>query len=804
MRRIALALILCAWCASSWPAATLASDAQTRAELLRNARFWEHRQRDDLAAAALEKLLKVSPDDAEAVLALGLIRLRENKLPETQQWVQRLQRVRPNSREAQQLADAYRIQTRDRLPWATARRLAQSGRTDEAIAVLQKLFPKGAPPDALGLEYYRIIGRRMDGRAQALSGLRQLAEQHPEYPRYRETLKELLAHHASTMPSQMTRGTRLPSRASESPATHEVAAALRADGERALAQGHHSAALKQLSAALDMTPEDPWLRLALAKLYLQLGLPDEARDLMQKGVRSQPRDDDTRYAQALLLMSVDREDEALQAIAAVPVARRTDGMRGLQRRAQVAQVRRLLATGQTGAARTQVQTLLQAAPQDVELWVQAGRVELADHHYERAREYFERARSLDQARPTADLASVPTAAAAELDALNRRREGFIAAGPQMRSKPGDPGISDLRSLEVPVELVVPWGYEGHVLAHADTVRIDAGTLPAVYNDAAFYGKVQALGPASLARFPNGAPQQATGVALGLGYENDDWRFDLGTTPIGFPVLDVVGGIKYSGKLAGFDYSADLARRPLTSSLLAYAGAHDPATGAVWGGVRSNGLSVWAGRDFFERLGLSFSGGAQLLQGRNVPVNTYLSFRTAVDWQFVDAPNTQLFAGAALSYWHYSQNLSGYTFGQGGYYSPQSYVALSLPLDWRGRLGDFSYRLRPAVSYSVSRTDDSPFYPGDAALQQQAMGSPLPPGYTRPVHDGGSGAGIGYSLKVALEYHLLPDYFVGVSYDMDRSEYYAPNVGMVYLRHTFDDWTRPVPVPPRPPKAYSDF
>lgn len=30
-------------------------------------------------------------------------------------------------------------------------------------------------------------------------------------------------------------------------------------------------------------------------------------------------------------------------------------------------------------------------------------------------------------------------------------------------------------------------------------------------------------------------------------------------------------------------------------------------------------------------------------------------------------------------WHYDKDLSGYTSGQGGYYSPQEYVSFALPV-----------------------------------------------------------------------------------------------------------------------------
>jgi tetratricopeptide (TPR) repeat protein len=1036
-------LIFVALC-SALPA--LAAGDPAHQALLQSARLWELRQRDDLAAAALEKLLLVNPTDVDTILALGLLRIHENKMEQANNLVDRLQKLQPGGDTARQLADAYRVATRDRLKMATVRRLAQSNQTPAAIKAIRELFPDGAPPAELGIEYFQLIGQSPESKGEARQGLTNLTKQYPEDPRYRLALAKFLSREETTraeakrlvaalerdpeadqeqVKAVEQRVERKVSSQANPNSSEQRAARLRKEGDAALADDQERLALMKLDAALSLNPNDPWLRFSLAKLYLRLGLPSEARSLMAQGVTRAPKDADALYAQALMLSSLDDEAAALASLEKIPVLERSAGMMDMEARlrvglwrkqaqqlaasgdaagaqnlleaaaahvgknpmlvgglaqswvelgqadrgaalmrarlgdptaahgdallewaeflnrlpddvqlesllprlqsevaassdaaetvkklqtsillrkvyrlrdigqydqalvaldaplqqqpenarlldargevlassgdgaravaiyrelvkrnpgdlnlllsyawslrlngereassrvlddvqqraassdvsTQLSLVRQRLSLDQPDRARQLVQNLLKIAPQNPSVLVQAGRVESAERNYELAMDYFRRARALEERLPPR-LApgQTQTAAEEEIGRLEQRRDGFITAGLNPRDKPGDPGVSQFKEMEIPVELVVPVGYEAHLFAHLDTVRLDAGTLPAVYNDAAFYGKVQAFGPASLANFPNGSEQKADGVAIGLGYETDSMRVDLGSTPIGFPVVDVVGGVKYYGSWGAADYSVDLSRRPVTSSLLAYAGARDPVTGAVWGGVRSSGLDTRIARDF-GRLGTAFSAGFHRLSGRNVKDNNYLSARGVVDWLFINREDTRLSVGLALAHWRYSENLSGYTFGQGGYYSPQTYTSVSLPVDWRGRWGRWSYRLRPGVSFSQSTTKDSPFYPTSNALQTMAETSPLPPGYTRPVFDGGSGTGVGYSLKAALEYQVLPDYFLGASYDIDRSQYYAPNSTLIYFRHVFQDWTRPVPYPPRPPRSYADF
>ncbi len=114
----------------------------------------------------------------------------------------------------------------------------------------------------------------------------------------------------------------------------------------------------------------------------------------------------------------------------------------------------------------------------------------------------------------------------------------------------------------------------------DTVNVHAGTLP--FSDPAAlqqYGKIQALGTPSA----NSPSQVDKGVTLALGYENDSLRVDIGSTPLGFAVHHVVVGIKLRHSFDPVYAFLDLSKRPVTSSLVSYAGARDPFSGEVWGG-----------------------------------------------------------------------------------------------------------------------------------------------------------------------------------------------------------------------------
>jgi hypothetical protein len=343
---------------------------------------------------------------------------------------------------------------------------------------------------------------------------------------------------------------------------------------------------------------------------------------------------------------------------------------------------------------------------------------------------------------------------------------------------------------------MPRGYDGHHFLHVDQVRLDAGPLPPSAQDAAGYGQVAAWPEAAYPAAP-GTPR-GDGANVGFGYRGRGVEWDVGAIGIGMPVTNLVGGIARSEWREDFSWRAELSRRPLTGSLLSYAGVRDPITGQAWGGVVATGVSgrvsrPWAG------YGTSLSAGYALLQGRNVRDNTRLQLRAAIDRDVLRTPHQTVNVGAALSWWSYARDLSEFTWGHGGYYSPRRYLSLSLPVEWGGRKGAFTWLLRGSVSVSRSASRASDYYPGSPALQAQAVAQ----GHA-PVYAGGGSSGFGRSLRVAVEYQATPNWALGAQLSLDRSAYYAPTTLALYLRFALDPVRMAPPERPRPVQPYSGF
>lgn len=295
-----------------------------------------------------------------------------------------------------------------------------------------------------------------------------------------------------------------------------------------------------------------------------------------------------------------------------------------------------------------------------------------------------------------------------------------------------------------------------------------------------------------------------GVAFGLGWQNEQWRVDIGTTPKGFLLDDWVGGILYQSSFDDVSYDVELRRRALTNSLLSFAGMEDVTLDKRWGGVIQQGLTLGAYYD----LGLDYGFWSTLdyhqFSGLNVKDNDRLRAMGGGYYRLYQANDLELSVGTNLMYWGYAYNLSEETFGHGGYYSPQSYYGVSVPVTldgvWRDKL---VYRVKLGVGYSVSETEAIDFFPNNPELQQQAW-QLVEERSEEPVFLGSKDKGVSYNVQGIAEYHFEQHWILGLSLSLDRAELYEPNYAQLYLKYKFNPIIRPLSLGPRPIIPYVNF
>ena len=215
------------------------------------------------------------------------------------------------------------------------------------------------------------------------------------------------------------------------------------------------------------------------------------------------------------------------------------------------------------------------------------------------------------------------------------------------------------------------------------------------------------------------------------------------------------------------------------------------------GVTLNGSRELSRHDFYVRLGY------YALAGRNVPGNTDVELRAGYDWFALARGTQRLTIGNTLTAWHYERNQRFESYGQGGYYSPQAYLALALPAQWSGTRGLWSWRLRAAVAWSSTREDDALYHPTSTALQAAAAAQAAANGLAPPVHAGGHGGGFSLAAAGSVECNVADGWALGARFQVDRSEDYSPDTIGLWVRYRFggsgEPWSRP-----RAPRVYAYY
>ena len=512
--------------------------------------------------------------------------------------------------------------------------------------------------------------------------------------------------------------------------------------------------------------------------------------------------------------------------------------------------------GDTSGARTTINDLISRYPKNTDLLLQAGRLAQSDNQYNRAMSYYKRAlqpaettksdekstpsdttlnltpdnpaltdaNTLNKVAPaltnTSESSKIYQRALATdtvkgqavtspavsdieqaMDSIRALRSPKIETGLDIETKTSGSGTSTYNATEIPVLARFPIGYEAHGTVQVDRVNIDAGTLSPALADASLFGTIRSYlyVPPVQTLTPS-----ASGTSIALGYEEQSFKADIGKIGLGFPVSNTVGGMGYGGAFGRLSYSLNLSRRPYTGTLLSYAGAKDPITGNYWGGVTNTGVSLYLSTtltnsvlgDFNLSSGMNYG----LLRGQNVLNNDRVSLSATIDHDIYASDDMLLNLGLNMTYMSFSKNENFYTYGHGGYYSPQSSIQLGIPFELTGRADMLTYQLQAGVTYAKTQEDTALYYPTDPALQAMAAAAG-----TLPVtYNGGSGGGFGYNLLAASEYRATPNFIFGGRFSMNRSAYYAPNSFFFYLRYVFKPETGEVSMRPNPVIPYSQY
>ncbi len=279
----------------------------------------------------------------------------------------------------------------------------------------------------------------------------------------------------------------------------------------------------------------------------------------------------------------------------------------------------------------------------------------------------------------------------------------------------------------------------------------------------------------------------SGAGLALSYENGSVSMDVGSTPLGFEETNVVGGISWRPQISentSLAFTAE--RRAVKDSVLSYAGAHDAYSGDTWGGVVRTGGRAGVNYDT-DAGGLYADIGAYRYTGHNVADNQSYELSLGGYARPVNNERRQLQTGVHVSAMAFDDDLSHFTYGHGGYFSPQDYVSVAFPINYRENVSDQltlgGYIAPGFQSYS---TDDSDYFPTDPEFQ--ALMDVFADLGATPAsrYSGESESGVGLSLGGAMEYRMTPDLSLGGRVDFNSFGDYNDTSASVFMNYIFGE------------------
>ncbi len=345
----------------------------------------------------------------------------------------------------------------------------------------------------------------------------------------------------------------------------------------------------------------------------------------------------------------------------------------------------------------------------------------------------------------------------QLAALESRYSPYTGGGGYLDSHTGTQGFDRLQRFEAATEASTVVNDSVRFTVVTQPVLLESGVPDSTSN----YRFGTGL------RLP-GTDQFAGGYAGELQVATKFVQGSVGYSPVNFPVGNFLGSLAVEPGNGSFALRAY--RENVKDTLLSYAGIKDPATGDVWGGVVATGGTL----KFTHGTGLSgfyASLDGQLLTGRNVASNSRISGGTGAYFQVFADKYGALKVGANLTVMHYARNERYFTYGQGGYFSPNAFLLMNAPITWEGAtLHRVSYTINGSLG--VQTFQDDPAMAGSLLVGNGAQ----------------SVTGASYDLHARLAYHLNQHWIVEGFVDANNARDYTNTAAGFGVRYM----VRPVP------------
>lgn len=398
---------------------------------------------------------------------------------------------------------------------------------------------------------------------------------------------------------------------------------------------------------------------------------------------------------------------------------------------------------------------------------------------------------IDTLRGPVATGSAPLGSRIESDLAQAQREAAarLEGGLAVRARSGEDGSSRLTEISAHGTLASTTLGQGRLSATVTPVALSAGTPS---GDGAqrvganpLIAGIQVASNAKQITLPPQRARSAAGVAVALAYDSKSVHADVGSTPVGFRNTNVSAGVTFTPQVGPMTFKAGVEQRPVTDSLLSYAGDEDTTvTGQHSGPVIRQQATVGAAGEF-GRLGLYADLAGKRFSGENVPSNSAFETNFGGYFRAIDNDDGErLQIGLNLNLQGYDRNLRFFTLGHGGYFSPQQFVAASVPITYSLRRDKWWLDLNIAPGMQSYREDRAPIFASDAALQGRMIALAAQNAAISAFYPSASRSGFGIAGYLRAEYQITPLTIAGGMIQFDTFGRYSESIVSLYVKQLF--------------------
>ncbi len=364
-------------------------------------------------------------------------------------------------------------------------------------------------------------------------------------------------------------------------------------------------------------------------------------------------------------------------------------------------------------------------------------------------------------------------AEAQLQQLQGSMSSWLGTTPYINHRSGTQGVEQMQDVEAPAALSLQWNSTIRFTGIARWVFVQDGAK-----------STADLLPIGTAKATTALPAQSTsGVGGELQISTRNIDITAGVTPWAFPVHNILGGATV--RIPGSRLQLNFTRASVQDSELSYAGMYNndpssnrtPATaqvaGKIWGGVVSNlGGMDWSHGN--ARRGIYFTASAGELIGTHVQSNRMERGDGGSYWRLYKNDAGTLMLATNFFGMAYQHDELYFTYGQGGYFSPEYFLLGNFPLTWTGHYGrTLHYDLEGTLGVQDFHQASALHYPLDPALQAA----------NNPVYAGQSTLGLNYGVQADVAWLIAGHWYLGAFANANNASNYNQQIGGISLHYT---------------------